>query len=61
MKVKKSAATSDNSSSADHATLNGRAIGYSPALIASGVASAPSTLIALTVSSNEPNEIYPIA
>src|SRR5699024_3885420 len=32
-----------------------------PALIASGVASAPSTVTALTVSSNEPNEIYPIA
>ena len=41
--------------------LNGRATLYSPALIASTVASAPSMATAFTVSFKEPRETYPIA
>ncbi len=41
--------------------LNGRATLYSPALMASTVASAPSMSTAFTVSFKEPRETYPIA
>ena len=61
MNDKKSLVTSVISESLDQATLNGRAIGYSPALIVSALGSTPSTLTAFTESSKEPKEMYPIA
>ena len=57
----KSSATGESTLALLVTTLNGRETLYEPLLTFSAVASAPSIFTALTVSSREPSEIYPMA